>query len=222
MAASRVFLLSHTTAERVETPRCIAAAASMTATFAPHGSHAWPGQAAASGRWRFARELDRSGASPHRVLQWVLRRNVSITPAQLASVYASLCVVSLLIAVGFWWRGAPAVLYFAGLELLLVGAALAAYGRHAGDHETLTLQGRQLEVEQAYGALCTRATFNASWLSVEPAAAQGSLVELSGDGQRVRVGRHLRADLRQAFAQELRGAVCTAATPVHATHDELK
>jgi uncharacterized membrane protein len=196
----------------------------MTATFATHGSHRWPATSAhsASGRWRFARELERTAASPYRAIQWALRRNVSITPLQLGTVYASLCAVSLLIALGFWWVGAPAVLYFAGLELVCVGIALAVYARHAGDHETLTLQGQRLEVEQAYGAQRTRSIFNTGWLCVEPAAAQGSLVELSGDGQRVRVGRYLRADLRQAFAQELRGAVRRAAPPVHATEDELK
>jgi uncharacterized membrane protein len=52
-----------------------------------------------------------------------------------------------------------------------------------------------------------RTDFSAEWLNVEPAAGQGSLVQLSGRGQHVRVGRFLRPELRGAFARELRLAL---------------
>lgn len=140
-------------------------------------------------------------------LQWVLRRNCSATPGQLMTAYALLCVSSLVIGLGFWSQGAGVVLAFAGIELLLVGAALLVYARHATDRETLTFAGRELLVEHHRGPGVERSAFRAEWLSVEPAMAQGSLVELSGEGRRVLVGRYVRPELRAALAQEIRRAL---------------
>lgn len=171
---------------------------------------AWPlPQAARSaGPWVFGREVRLAdGADAPQALQWLLKRNCSITPAQLALVYLSLCVVSMLIGGFFFVQGATVVLAFAGLELLLVGVALMLFARHAGDRETLTLVGRSLHVEQQIGSRVERTDFAADWLHVEPAGGQGSLVQLSGRGQRVRVGRFLRPELRGAFARELRLAL---------------
>jgi uncharacterized membrane protein len=158
--------------------------------------------------WVFGREVVLSGVpGAPRALQWPMRRNCSITPRQLGLVFLSLCAVSLLISAAFYVQGAPFVLAFAGIELTAVGLAMLVFARHAGDRETLTLVGRSLQVEQCFGARVERTDFAAEWLSVEPAAGQGSLVELSGRGGLVRVGRFLRPELRAAFARELRQAL---------------
>ena len=158
--------------------------------------------------WLFGRELPNAEnpAAP-RALQWLLRRNCSITPRQLGGVYASLCGVSALIAAFFFWQGAPYVMAFAGLELVLVGIALLAFARHVGDREVLTLAGRLLRVEQVNGHRSAHTDFTAEWLTVEPVGDRGSLVQLSGEGRTVRVGRFLRPELRSAFARELRLAL---------------
>jgi len=178
---------------------------------------AHPRWASASGdsttSWRFGHEVLLSGPHGDRaVLQWLLKRNCSITPRQLGWVYLSLCVVSLAIAAVFFWHGAPLVLAFAGLELSVVGVALLVFARHAGDREMLTLDGPSLQVEQRVGPRVARNDFAADWLSVEPAAGQGSLVELSAQGRTVRVGRFLRPELRGDFARELRLALRRART----------
>lgn len=159
--------------------------------------------------WVFGRELagmagDGLGVP---VLEWLLKRNCSISPRQLGSVYLSLCGVSLVIALFFLWHGAPFVMAFAGLELVLVGLALLVYARHAGDRELLRLAGRSLTVEQHIGTRVLRNNFTAEWLTVEPAAGQGSLVQLSGEGRTICVGRFLRPEMRPAFARELRQAL---------------
>jgi uncharacterized membrane protein len=194
----------------------------MSVTFAPSP---WPspGRPSPASAWRFGREVQIEAAGGQRTaLQWRLQRNCSITPRQLGAVYLSLCVLAMVISAGFWWHGAPVVTAFAGVELLLVGAALLVYARHAGDREVLTLSGRSLAVEHCDGSHIARAEFQAEWLKVEPVAGQGSLLELSAQGQSIRVGRFLRPEVRGAFAQELRRALRRAAAPEQATGHEPK
>lgn len=184
----------------------------MTATAVPSS---WPMPGAAHGaQWgasgarsglRFGREIHLSD-SPEgaRALQWRLARNCSMSPRQMMGAYALLCVIALTVACFFVLAGAPMVLAFAGLELVLVGVALLVCARHATDRETLTLVDGALWVEQAHGRRVARTAFAADWLTVEPVAGQNSLVQLAGQGQRVRVGRYLRPELRGDFARELR------------------
>jgi uncharacterized membrane protein len=162
---------------------------------------------------RFGQEVMLEGGA--RALQWVLQRNCSITPRQLGAVYLSLCVLAATISAGFWWQGARLVTAFASVEIFLVGLALLAYARHASDRDVLTLAGRRLAVEQLRGTRLQRAHFNAEWITVEPAAGQGSLVALTERGQLICVGRFLRPEMRSAFAQELRGALRRAAQQQH-------
>lgn len=187
---------------------------SMPATLAPSP---WPAPAAevrAGSLLRFGTECELPGPQgPVRGLRWVLRRNCSATPRQLMAVYALLCAVALAVGLGFLVHGTPVVLAFAGIELLAVGAALVVHARHATDRETLTLSSGMLAVEQRCGAHVAHAEFRAAWLAVEPVHGQHSLVQLSGQGRSVRVGRFLRPELRQAFAQELRRALRAAGAP---------
>ena len=140
-------------------------------------------------------------------IHWFLKRNCSVTPAQLGWLYASLCVVSLGIATFFWFQGALLVLPFAWVELAGVGAAFLAYARHAGDGEKISLEGRQLVVELENAGQLRRSEFNRDWVRVEPVAGDRSLIELSGQGRRVNVGRYVRPELRPALAQEIRRAL---------------
>lgn len=136
-----------------------------------------------------------------------MARNNSFVPGRLLSIYVGLCALALGIGVAFWSLGAPAVLPLAGIELLMLGLAFWFGSQHAGDAEVLTLADRELKVEQRVGRRVERTAFRAEWLRIEPALSEGSLVELSGQGQCVRVGRHLRPELRGALARELRLAV---------------
>jgi len=190
----------------------------MTAAAAPRPWPA-PSSSGAAVAWRFARALDGSAAG----LQWVLKRNCSISPGQLFGTYLALCAVSLTIALAFTWQGASPVLAFAGIELLLVGAALLVYARHAADGERITLAAGALCVEHRHGEQTDRAQFRAAWVRVEPRHGEGSLVELSGDGQRQCVGRYLRPEMRTPLAQELRAALrasCAAVIDDDSTHPD--
>jgi uncharacterized membrane protein len=140
-------------------------------------------------------------------IHWFLKRNCSVTPAQLGWLYASLCAVSLGIGTFFWFQGAVLILPFAWLEVAAVGLAFLAYARHAADGEHITLQGQRLVVELENAGRLERAEFNRDWVRVEPGADGRSLIELSGQGRRVNVGRYLRPELRPVLAQEIRRAL---------------
>lgn len=148
-----------------------------------------------------------SGDMNHIGVQWLLKRNCSVTPAQLLALFMSLSVVSLGIATFFWFQGATLVMPFAWLELIAVGAAFVVYSRHARDGERISLQGGQLVVEQETAGRLERAEFNREWVRVEPKDGDGSLIEVSGQGRTVRVGRHVRPELRPALAREIRYAL---------------
>ncbi len=140
-------------------------------------------------------------------VQWLLKPNCSVTPAQMIQFYVSLCVVSLGIAAFFWLHGVYMVLSFAGLELLAVGIALLVYARHARDGEKIFLLGTHLVVELETAGRTERSEFSRDWVRVEPKSDDGSLIEVSGQGRTVVVGRFLRPELRPALAREIRLAL---------------
>ena len=161
------------------------------------------GLAPATLRLRFGSTASPGGDS----VQWLLRRNGSIAPRQLFGFYVSLCFLSLVLALFFWQRGAPRVLPFAAAELLAVGTAFLVYARHATDRESLVLRPGRLSVECHLGRRIERAEFAPAWARVEPRYDDGSLIEISGEGRQIAVGRFVRPELRPALADELRAAL---------------
>jgi uncharacterized membrane protein len=159
---------------------------------------------------RFGRESTPSAATDAAAqwsVEWLLKRNCSMAPRQLLWFYLSLCAVSFAIASMFWTQGVHLVMPFAWLELLVLGAALLAYARHAADSESITLADDLLTVELACGSRLRRVAFQPHWVRVEPRHGDRSLIELSGQGQRVAVGRFVRPELRRQLAEELRWAL---------------
>jgi uncharacterized membrane protein len=140
-------------------------------------------------------------------VQWLLKRNCSLTPRQLLGFYGVSSGVSLGIAVLFWLHGATLVMPFAWVEVLGLGVALLAYARHAADSECIRLQGGVLTVEHACGRHTDRVVFWPEVVRVEPEQGDGSMIELSGQGRKVMVGRFVRPELRRQLADELRWAL---------------
>lgn len=140
-------------------------------------------------------------------IQWFLQRNCALTPTQLGWFYLSLCVVSLGIGTVFWFQGAVLVLWFAWAELLAVGAAFLLYARHATDGERISLQDGRLVVEFENAGRLERAEFRREWVRVEPRLGDRSLIEVSGQGRSINVGRFVRPELRPVLAKEIRMAL---------------
>jgi uncharacterized membrane protein len=185
----------------------------MSATSSPDASRASLAQSALGAvglvpspfAFRFGHES--SGAEGEWAVEWRLKRNCSLAPRQLLGFYAVLCGISLAVAAFWWWHGARMVMPFAAIELLAVGAAMLVYARHATDNESIALRDDRLTVEHASGNRLERVEFQPMWVRVEPEAGDGSLVELSGQGRRIAVGRYVRPELRRQLADELRMAL---------------
>ena len=152
------------------------------------------------GGWRFGVPAA-SGA-----VEWTLKRNCSITPAQLLAAYGAQCVLSLGVAGFFWTQGARLVMPFAGCGVLAVAAAMLAFARHAGDRERIALGDGRLRVETIDGGRVERIEFAQDAVRVETGDG-GSLIELTSRGERIAVGRHVRPELRPWLAAELRDAL---------------
>ena len=60
---------------------------------------------------------------------WLIKRNCSASPRQLAGVLVSVVVISFAFGVAFATQGLWMVLPFVGLEVLAVAAAFIFYGR---------------------------------------------------------------------------------------------
>lgn len=145
---------------------------------------------------------------------WLIKRNCSASPRQLALVFVSLAAVAFVFAAGFAALGLWLVLPFAGLELLALAAAFVCYGRHAGDFERIELRDRLLTVTKADGLQRMETRFALPWVRIEmeggrAAGAEAHVVVVSAR-QRVAVGEMLVASRRTGLAHELSAALIAA------------
>jgi uncharacterized membrane protein len=152
-------------------------------------------------------EGEGAGAGAQGAVLWLLKRRGVLTSVQLAWCYLCLCGLSLGAAGFFGWRGFPLAMAGVLLALLAVGTAFVLYARHAGDAEKILLQGGQLVIELESAGHTERAEFKRDWVRVEPRHGDGSLIEVSGQGRTVQVGRHVRPELRPMLAREIRWAL---------------
>lgn len=141
-------------------------------------------------------------------LEWLMKRNCSLTPRQALLVYALLCTATLGIALVFTLRGAWMVLAFALIETTAVGAALLHYTRHALDHERIRLGEDCLLVERADGARRLAFRLDPSHARVSlPDAGMRTLVLIEARGVRVEIGRYLTPSARLELVRTLRAAL---------------
>jgi uncharacterized membrane protein len=137
--------------------------------------------------------------------EWVLRRNCSLSPRQLAVAYALLCAGALGIALVFVLQGIWFVFGFAVLELAGIAIALLHYARHALDHEHIALTERCLLVERVKAGHSVQVRLDPAWTRISlPDHRRRTLIELESCGIRVEVGRYVSEAARQQVALELK------------------
>jgi uncharacterized membrane protein len=98
---------------------------------------------------------------------WVIKRNCSASPAQLAWVFGSIVAVSFAFGAAFAAQGLWLVLPFVGLETLAVAAAFICYGRRAADYERIEIGGGEIAVEQVEASRRTVRRLPSPWARVE-------------------------------------------------------
>jgi uncharacterized membrane protein len=134
------------------------------------------------------------------------RPNCSLSGTETAVVVAFIGLISLSVAIGFSLAGAWLVFPFAGLELLVVAYAFYYINCHAGDYESITIDGDHLAVEKRSYKKTSRVMFHRYWARVD-------LIETPGGGQRLRLrshgkevefGRYLNNEQCAVLVQQLR------------------
>lgn len=148
-----------------------------------------------------------SSAKDYRI---VARPNSSLSPKGRVGVVLLIASFSLCVAVGFGLAGAWLVMPFAGLELLAVACAFYYVNCHAGDYESITIDGEQLAIEKCSYKKTSHVVFHRYWSHVLlrdlPSGDQCLL--LRSHGKEVEFGRHfLNNDQRLALAQQLKKRV---------------
>jgi uncharacterized membrane protein len=135
--------------------------------------------------------------------EWILKKNCSITPKQLAQAYMALCGASFLVAGYFFIRGAWVVMAFATIEMAAVAAAFIYFGRHANDRECISLGEAGLIVELIEAEQSRQFRMDPFRTRVAIPRPTQRLIGLEANDERVEVGRYLPERRRREFAQEL-------------------
>jgi uncharacterized membrane protein len=137
--------------------------------------------------------------------EWLLRRNCSLSPRQLALAYALLCAAALGIALVFVLQGVWFVFGFALLELAGIALALLHYARHALDHEHIALTEHCLLVERVEAGHSEQVRLDPAWTRISmPDHRRRALIGLESCGIRVEVGCYVTEATRRHVALEIR------------------
>ena len=146
---------------------------------------------------------------------WLIKRNCSAGPGQLAVVFGSLVAVSFAFGLGFAAFGLWMVLPFVGIELIAVGAAFLCYGWHAADFERIDIAPDAVFVEHVDGDRRHQWKFDprASHVQIESRGRRwGNRVHvyLLAPGTKLELGRYLLDPRRLQLGREISGSLMRA------------
>jgi uncharacterized membrane protein len=140
----------------------------------------------------------------------VSRRNDSLGSRWRWRVFASLCIVSFGLALGFAALGAWMVLPYSTLEMAMLYLAFRWIERHAADWERVSICGDRVIIERELAGMRTRREFNRYWTRVE--VEEGAFnrpprLKLWFAGQGMSIGDDLPPRERVIVARDLRRAL---------------
>jgi uncharacterized membrane protein len=145
--------------------------------------------------------------------EFVIRPNASLSWQDAKTFFATMCTLSMGIALTFYLLGAWLILPFAGLEMAGLGAALYYCAYRAGRVEVVTIHAGVVEVAKGRGKLTERWTFPRHWAQVSLEAPShewyASRLRIVSHGRGVEVGGCLNEDERRGLAGELMQALRT-------------
>lgn len=140
--------------------------------------------------------------------EWLIKRNCSAGPRQLALVFGSIVALSFAFGAGFAAFGLWMVLPFVGVELLAVGTAFLCYSRHAADFERIAVTPRKVSVQTTEGIQTRQWELDprVSHVQIESAGRRWGKrvhVYLLAPGVKLELGRHLLDARRTTLGREL-------------------
>lgn len=136
--------------------------------------------------------------------EWLLKRNCSLSPGQLAAAYAVLCCGPFTVAIFWTWHGAWYVLAFSVLEMTAVALAFMHYARHATDREQIVLDDGCLLIESIEGGRRREVRLDPSRTRVVLPRQYRDLISLETVDVSIEVGRFVTQARRREVAYELR------------------
>ena len=156
--------------------------------------------------------VDLQDVAPAARVEFVSRRNCSIGPRAMLTVFASLVTLSFGFGVAFASQGPWLILPFAGLEMAAVGAAFVLCGRRVGAAERIRFDDDGLTIEQIEAGQRSVQRFNPPWARLVIVRGAHSIrVLLSQSGRELELGAHLGFERRAAFARSFETAFRAAA-----------
>jgi uncharacterized membrane protein len=139
--------------------------------------------------------------------EWLLKRNCSMAPRQVAFAFGCLCLLTFAIASVFAVRGLWLVLAYALLETCGLALALFHYARHATDHEHIYLSEDCLLVERIEAGECEQVRLDPYWTRIGPPTRDHRLIWIESRGVKVEVGGFVSEEQRRQVADELRAGL---------------
>jgi uncharacterized membrane protein len=140
--------------------------------------------------------------------EWILKRNCSLAPRQLAFAYALLCLMSFAVASVFVaLHGAWCVLAYAVLEMAMAALAFVSYARHATDQEHIALTDGCLLIGRIEAGRIEQTRLDPYWTRIAQPHCARDLIRLEARGVCIEVGRFVTEAKRRQVAQELRQAL---------------
>lgn len=145
--------------------------------------------------------------------EWLLKRNCSMTPRQVAKAYGVLFMFVLAVSLAFALHGIWIVFAFAVLEITVVTTALLYYARHALDQERVFLTEDCLRIERIEAGRVQHFALDPYWTRIAVPERRRQLIALESRGVRVELGSFVSEPIRRMVAKELRaslrGATCS-------------
>jgi len=154
-----------------------------------------------------ARQVDNFQGSS----RFLIRPNCSLPWRGVVRFYISMVVVSFSIAIAFALKGAWLILPFAGLEMLVLGAALYLVARRGSCWQVVSIHGDHIEVVEHDSNSKRQQTFQRAWAQVklEQARINGypSRLTIRSHGRAAEIGGYLADAEKEELALELRLAL---------------
>lgn len=149
-----------------------------------------------------------SAAAASEAATIVLAPHCSLTTRAARRFFTGMCALSLGCAAAFALRGYWPVLPFAGLEMLLLAAALRISLQRGRYLQTIRISDALVEVETRRGARLEQMVFTRHWAQVKLRRARTpwhpSQLMLQSHGRACELGSFLTEAARRALAERLR------------------